>query len=186
MIPVGILAASGAAPAGAYELIQTLALGSSSSSVTFSSVPSTFRHLQLRMVTRNDRSAGNLTGIRMRFNGVSTASYSRHILQGFGSGTFSGASTSQTQIELDSSPTTATGTGIFDAQIVDILDYANTSKNKTVRVLSGKHIDITNQNTIGLVSGAFLSTAAISSITIDLFSNSFVAGTRVSLYGIKG
>lgn len=184
---IGFFATAGASAAvPAFELISTQVLTGTTASISFASIPATYKHLQLRIVTRNDRSAGNVTGVRLRFNGVSTSSYSRHILQGFGGGVFSGASTSQTQIELDSSPTTALASGIFDAQVVDILDYASTSKNTTIRSLSGKHIDITNNNTIGLISGAYLSTDAITSIGIDLFSNSFVAGSRFSLYGVKG
>jgi hypothetical protein len=66
---------------GAYELISTTILGSAQSSVVFdvSSYTSTYKHLQIRVVTRTDRGANeDILGIR--FNGDTGSNYITHLL----------------------------------------------------------------------------------------------------------
>jgi len=176
----GILAASGSAAPGAYELISTQVLSSTVSSVTFSSIPQTYKHLQIRAVAKtNQANDGN---VGMTLNGVSSASYFRHTLGGNGSGAFSQAATSANFIFLP----LASGTNVanmFGVSVIDILDYVSTSKNKTVRALSGRSGDA---NQIQLTSGSIASTSALTSLGFAPTSGSFVANSRFSLYGIKG
>jgi len=42
---------------GAYESIATTTVSTSVSSITFSSIPATYTHLQLRWIARSDRAA---------------------------------------------------------------------------------------------------------------------------------
>jgi len=182
MIPLGILATtSGGAAAGAYELISTAYGTGSSGTITFSSIPQTYKHLQVRMTSKTTIS-GSTTAIYLRLNGISTGVYSQHILGGDGSSVQSGNGTSKTEIDY------LLGAGNSDslvaaASILDFADYASTSKNKTVRIFQGYK---GSGNRIDLSSGCYGQTTAISSINLSLFSGSFTALTRVSLYGIKG
>lgn len=183
LIPFGVFSAAGAgggASAGDYELIQSNILGSDTSSITFSSIPSTYKHLQVRMVAAEP--TGGNGAITMRFNGDSAGNYSMHYLEGRGSSVVSGSyGTSATEIYALWSRGLASYPNQWGAGIVDILDYRGT-KNKTVRSLNGQP-----DSRICLWSGAWYSTSAVTSITFNpLFTANIASGSRFSLYGIKG
>jgi len=89
LIPIGFL--GGGAPAGSYELITTTILGSSTSSVTLSSIPSTYKHLEVRYTARQSGS-GNLNYMFYSVNGVTSGIYGTHYLLGQGSSVISNAS----------------------------------------------------------------------------------------------
>jgi hypothetical protein len=79
----------------------------------------------------------------------------------------------------------ANGTsGAFAAGVIDILDPFNTSKNTTVRILTGLNASASK---ISLMSGAWYDTASLTSIQIFVGnSENILAGSRFSLYGIRG
>ena len=161
------------APAGAYDSIATTTVGAGgSSTVTFSSIPSTYTHLQLRCIT-------NSGGDRLQFNGDTAANYTRHYLLGNGTAASSGASTGATYSSVIDYTNTAS---TFAGSIVDILDYNNTNKFKTIRSLTG--FDTNSQGEIFLFSGLWRSTAAISTITIT--GGTAAQYSSFALYGIKG
>jgi hypothetical protein len=185
---IGIIASSGsaAAVAGDYESIATVTVGSGgASTVTFSSIPSTYTHLQVRYLTRTNR--GDVQDlIRFRFNSDSGTNYAYHWLRGDGSTADAGNGTST------ASPWTAivagdnAGANQFGAGVSDILDYANTNKYKTTRTLSG--IDTNSADgRIMFFSNLWMNTAAINSIEIaPNFGSSINQYSSFALYGIKG
>ncbi len=175
----------GAAAAGAMELISTTLLSSTTSSVTFSSIASTYKHLQIRATARSNYNA-TLGGFAIRFNSDTGSNYTYHILDGdtVQASSFGGSSQTNGLVTLITG-NTATANA-FGAAICDVLDYASTTKNKTVRTLGGRVSTYQNSN-IRLGSSLWLSTSAITSITLfDHIGGSFVSGSRFSLYGIKG
>jgi hypothetical protein len=113
----------------------------------------------------------------LQFNGVTSASYSRHTLFGNGSSVSSAASTSQTSIVFQSLPGTSSANQ-FAAGVIDILDPFET-KNTTARAFVGISSEV------ALASGAFLNTAALSSITLAPVSGSFNTYSRFSLFGLR-
>lgn len=171
-----------------FDLISSTILTSTASTVTFSSIPNNYKHLQIRYVARNDRAFAFDT-FMLRFNGVSTNSYIVHDLYGNGSSVTSsaaGGSSAQSQMQLTTwLPTAQSAANAFYGGIVDILDYGSTTKNTTVRMLGGKH-DASSYNDVRLNSGAWFNTSAVSSITLFAGSSNLVSGSRFSLYGIKG
>jgi hypothetical protein len=72
---------------------------------------------------------------------------------------------------------------IFASGILDILDYANTNKYKTTRSLSG--VDANGSGFAQFMSGLWMNTAAVTSITILPNSDSFIQYSQFALYGIK-
>jgi hypothetical protein len=172
-IPLGILAVAGSAPAGAYELISTQVLSGEVSSVTFSSIPQTYKHLQLRGVF--ERSGGDVFVARL--NADSGFNYSWHRLYGEGSFVGSDAGPSESGMRL-----TVSGASRQSGIVCDVLDYSSTTKNTTFRSLAGF---ATFDRYINLSSGAWYSTAAVTTITLNT-SATLIAGSRFSLYGIKG
>jgi hypothetical protein len=177
--PLGILSAAGAAvvDTGAYELISSTILGGTAASVTFSSLgdySSTYKHLQLRVVYADSSSSSTL-----RFNADTGSNYSMHQLYGDGSSVGSNGNSSQTSIFL---PLTTNLSNQYGAYITDILDFGSTTKNKTIKSLGGY---ASTGPYIMIRSGAYLSTSAVTSITIT-GAGGLLAGSRFSLYGIKG
>jgi hypothetical protein len=167
------------------EPIATTLLGSSTATVTFSGIPNTYKHLQLRIFGRGDRAAGGVS-VNMQFNGdTNTANYYSHYIEGNGSTAYAGAAANVIYI-YDLAAASST-TSVFGAQVIDILDYANVYKFKTVRGLSGwDNNSASPAGQIAFQSGLWSNTAAITSISMSPFSGNFIANSRFSLYGIKG
>ena len=170
--------------ANAYDLLETTTLTTSASSVTFSGLGaySDYAHLQLRSVSRGERS-NNYDGVKMRLNGDSSNNYAAHKLYANGSSVASGEELGQSFMNFGVFSTAGTSaTGAFAASVFDFLDFSNSSKNTTVRGLIGS----TDVDYIQLVSGLFMETDPITSISLEQqFGTSFVAGSRYSLFGIK-
>jgi hypothetical protein len=170
-----------------YELIASEILTTSESSITFSNLgdySATYKHLQLRYVARSSY-AGNGESMYFRFNGDTGNNYSHHRMYGTGSSVASVGTSSTSYINVGFIAS-GTGSSTFGAGVVDVLDTYSMTKNKTTRSLNGVHIT-TGAHLVSLGSGARYNTASITSI--DLFSetaSNFVAGSRFSLYGIKG
>lgn len=177
----------GGAPATAFESIATATGTGSSGTITFSSIPSTYQHLQIRGIVR-DTSTGTIASsmsIRTGTTSVDTGTnYARHRLSGNGSTVTAQGFSSETSVTIPSlvpnGSTTADIVGVF---IIDIHDYAASSKYKTIRALAGQ--DRNGVGEIHLASGLWMSTSSIG--TISLFtSNNFTTTSTFALYGIKG
>ena len=170
----------------AYESIATVTVGAGgSTAITFSSIPSTFKHLQIRYIGRSSTD----NNIRIAYNSdTSNANYVFHNLRGDGSATsvlafVSGGSNSM--ILANEGVTTPTqGSNIFGVGVIDVLDYANTNKYKTTRTLAG--YDANGSGFVTLNSSLWMSTSAISSLSITNNSNTIQQYSQFALYGIKG
>jgi hypothetical protein len=162
-------------PRGSFESIATTTVGvAGSDTITFSSIPATYTHLQIRGFAN---SGGGGTATNLRFNSDTGSNYAYHFLLGDGSSASAGSATSVAQIVYNSSNVAT----YFSGQIIDILDYTNTNKYKTVRILNG--FDTNGSGAIALRSGLWQSTAAITTITIT--STLFPQYSHFALYGIK-
>jgi hypothetical protein len=165
-----------------FELISTaFPTGGSVSFTGLDSYSSTYKHLQIRAVTRQTGSSGIVSAL-LRINGVSTSTYSWHRLWGDGSGVNSSASASDSSMSVIAMTATNQAANTFGVSVIDILDAYSTTKNKTVRSLFGAS---STANSIDLRSGVFRSTASVTSLDISTFNN-FAVNTRFSLYGIRG
>ena len=180
-----------AAVTNSYESISTVTVGAGGqSSIAFTSIPNTYKHLQLRFSIQSNRGTYGTDDLTLRVNSDSGSNYAWHQLLGNGSTTLVYALASQTSIELNN----ALGTGVSSTQgaaVVDFLDYANTSKNKTIRTLSGTDINgliASFGGRVGLQSGLWMNSGtAISSITLTPISGTlFNQNSKAALYGIKG
>jgi len=174
-----------AGPQGAYDALASVTLSASATSVVFAGIPSGYKHLQLRYMASSASGSAN-DQIILRFNGdSSSANYTTHQLQGngsaasaygYGTGGYAGA-------YLDKA-LNGTGANIFGAGVVDLLDYANINKYKTMRSLQG--YDANGSGYITLQSALWLNTTAITSITAVLNSSSnFNTYSSFALYGVK-
>lgn len=172
---------AGGAAGGSFESIATYT--GSASTTTFSSIASTYKHLQLRINYLEPNGGQSLT---MRFNGDTATNYVYHALEGTGSTVAAYGATSQNAMTIFSNNLNGTVLTYPNVMIIDIADYASTTKNKTVRVFAGADKNAAGGG-VQLLSNLWLSTAAINSITVrDPSSLSWSSTTTMSLYGIKG
>ena len=177
------LLSGGAAPAAAtsYESIATFSGTGSSGVIDFTSIPSTFKHLQIRVLANGT----DITRIRVgSSNTIDTAAnYSRHALSG------DGASASAYGVANDTLGTfldTPSYSNIYGVAVCDILDYADANKYKTIRTFSGRDTNTNNDGIVQLSSTNWRSTNAINCIRIFMPSGNYATGSRFALYGIKG
>jgi hypothetical protein len=173
---------------GAYDLLETTTLTSSASSVTFSGLDSysDYAHLQIRFVARSDRS-NNSSQLVARMNGNFGNNYASHRLKADGS-TVGSQGYSSTDGLYPSQLTAANNTsGAFGSGVLDLIDAFSTTKNTTARNLGGYTDPGNNKNSIQFTSGLYISTDLLTSFEFfDGYGDNFVAGSRFSLYGIKG
>lgn len=169
-----------------YESIQTYTLGSSQASVTFSSIPSTFKHLQIRMIARTSRSANEYDGTIIQFNSDTGANYAYHRIIGDGSTVLADGYASQNNGTLGTTLGAGAIANAFSPLITDILDYASTNKTKVVRSISGRQNNTTDSQLL-YTSSLWNNTSAITSITIKpSVGPNYVQYSQFALYGIKG
>jgi len=184
LLPLGILSQGGPAGGGAFELIETQILASTTTAVTFSAIPTIYKHLHIRITARNTTGASSRP-ITLRINGDTASNYAYHNIRGNGSAGSGSTATAQTSMVIANSPGATETANIFAVALVDILDYTNTNKTKAVRSFSGRYA---SDGGIDYAGGHWNSTAAITSVELAdrMVSSSFATGTRISLYGIGG
>lgn len=174
----------------AFESIATASGTGSSTEITFSSIPSTYQHLQIRYIARSVRN-GLSDNLIIQFNNDTGTNYATHSLRVDGTTTppsvIAAGDANGTEIfgwnailASGSSNTLTYGVGV-----IDIHDYTSTTKNKTLRAFHGW--DNNGSSRFALTSGFRNSTSAITSITLTTSgSNAFATSSTFALYGIKG
>jgi hypothetical protein len=134
---LGIFASAqqGALAVGDYESIATVTVGAGGSAgITFSSIPATYKHLQIRAFTRtNSPTNGENTKIYVN-NITASTNYAWHVLRGSGS-SVTAAGGGGNYIVANVGTTNVAST--FSGMVIDILDYSDTNKNKTLNALMG-------------------------------------------------
>lgn len=188
-IPLGVLAVAGAGAAGgggAFDLLETVVLGSTTAETTFTGLGSysAYKHLQIRATFRRDAFGYVGANLYLRLNSDSGNNYARHQLKGLESVVYSAAQTSTSVAGYIEGPANQVAANAFGGAIIDILDFSNSSKNTTVRILSGVAGSTSDTSVINLSSGVWLNTNAVTSLTLGAGTGN-VSGSRFSLYGIK-
>jgi hypothetical protein len=169
---------------GDFESIGTIIISSDTASVTFSSIPQTYKHLQVRILGRGTRVSPS-DYCNFQFNGDTASNYQEHQLYGTGSTPVSGSDNIQTYINTMNIGGSSLAANTFGVGIMDILDYTNTNKYKTTRMLTGWDNNTAN-GVISFESGHWRSTNAITSIRFFPLGANFVQYSHFALYGIKG
>ena len=167
-----------------YDSIASQTLSSAANSVTFSNISQTYTDLKLVLTNAKATNTARNVLIRVGNGSVDTASNYSHTNLGarsLSATPFSQRESSQTSGKL--SWYTAMTTAQAQMSIVDIMNYSNTTTNKTILV---RH----NQPQSSLMEtaaqvGLWRSTNAITSITFSLSSGNYSSGSTFTLYGIK-
>lgn len=172
-------------PSG-YFSIATVTATTGTTTLTFSSIPATYKALQIRGIARDNGASINQRNQIMRFNGDSGTNYSRHGA-GFGAGSiYRLNNTTQNRIEFGYYGGSDNSLA-FRAFLIEIPDYANTNKFKTV-IASDGWIGPSGgpgNPSIEMLSGSWQSTSAINQITIQQDTGqAFEPGSTFALYGV--
>jgi len=160
--------------------IASTTLSTTATTVTFNSIPNTYDDLQLIVYGRAD-TASNYG--RVRFNNDSGTNYSFTYLYGNGTSALSAQSSNNTSgyvfyFEIPSAANT------FGSAKLDILNYANTTYNKSWLVRDAH--DLNGSGTTDLAAGLYRSTSAISRLDVIIQgTGNFASGSVFALYGIK-
>ena len=168
---------------GAMFPINSVIVGSTPvSTITFTSIPQTYTHLQVRVLSRDNRSA-TVNNVHMRLNGDTSANYTYHtIFATGGSVTADGGTSDKTDYIYE--PSNSATASVYSTSIWDILNYTSTSANKNIRIIGG--VDLNGNGWSNFTSGGWFNAVGVTSITFLLSgSASFVQYSSFALYGIK-
>lgn len=161
-----------------YFALANVTITTPQSTLTFGSIPSSYRDLRL-VVSAKHTNASRYTTFRV--NGDTGSTYGA--MQMFGDGsTNQGASYSaSTRFVLNNNYFESSSS--FAIGVIDFLDYAATDKHKNLLWRSGLASTVVNT-----ACGRWASLSAITSVVLDSTdggSNTFAAGTTFTLYGVK-
>jgi hypothetical protein len=165
---------------GAYDALASVTLSATTQSIIFTVIPNTYKHLQIRAFTK---SSSTQDSIDLTFNGDTSSSYGYHAMYGYGTGTGAEGEANRANIPTNIPAVSSANTNMFGAGVIDILDYNNIYKNKTIRTISGWETN--GAGTVYVSSGVWLNNSAITSIKLTERSYNFAIGTTVALYGVK-
>lgn len=192
MTILGVTASSIAKANASFDSIATASGTGSSSQITFSSIPNTYRHLQLRIYSRLDGPGPNVTDLELRINGDTGTFYGTHMGRGMSDGTALATTylaNTTNRFLLLYAGTITPNSGAEGFALIDIHNYASTTSKKVIRFQYTNGFEATN-GLYGVFYGSGLyniSNTAVSSILIQSGGGQyFTTTTRIDLYGIKG
>jgi hypothetical protein len=171
--------------AATYVLIASQVLGSTATSVTFSSIPGTYTDLVIKTSARDSTGGNNTDNINVAFNGT-TSTYGTTFLRGNSSVSDSFRDTSQIYTRVVTASTgTAWTANTFASSEIYIPNYATSSAKQLLA-------SVASENNSSAANGAFIiqeagywSSGAITSITLTNGAVTFAIGSSFYLYGIS-
>jgi hypothetical protein len=187
---LGVLASAitGNLVTSSYESIATIT-GNTSGTITFTSIPQTYKHLQLRSILRTVNSSYTNLNYNLRVGNGSIDTGSNYAFTRL-YGTGSGSAYSDGDANQSAGLLTATSTGspnyYFATTVLDILDYSNTNKYKTMRSLSG--FDLNGSGGVYFQSFLWMNNSGIDTMQFNVGGGSpqTDGASHFALYGIKG
>jgi hypothetical protein len=179
------LFSTGAAPAAAtaYESIATVTVGAGgTSSISFSSIPSIYKHLQVRLSLKGSLTDAGIDCFTSVNSDTTATNYSSHYIgTNGGGGTFQGYNANRYFGAMPGSGST----NVFSGVIMDFIDYTDTNKYKTGRLIYG--YDMNGSGYLTMQSLLWKNTSAINGLTFtSATGGNFQQYSTAALYGIKG
>jgi hypothetical protein len=167
-----------------FESISTVTIGGTpQSTIEFTSIPSTYKHLQVRGIAKSTGSAATFAAIRL--NGDNGANYSAHEISSDGLGSVGAYGASNTSNGWADPIAGTAVANLFTGFTLDVFDYQNTDKYTTIRYLGGH-----NTNTVNcylfMTSAAWRDTSVVNSLSLSFSDRNFGQYSSLALYGIKG
>lgn len=169
-----------------FESIATVTATGGETTLTFNSIPQTYAALQVRLIAERNTTASHNFAVRARLNSATGTNGAWHNLYGDGA-TVTATNGTSTQDLLTFMPMTTAGTAnasLYGAGIIDIINYASSAKNKTIKTFGG--FDANGAGRIYFSSGLYALTTAVTSLQFYFDGDALRAGSTFALYGIKG
>jgi hypothetical protein len=159
--------------------------------IEFTGIPNTYKSLQLRIYGKNQRTTYSIAEFQVQFNGDTSNNYAGKYLTGSGNSTTVYASAIINQPRFQIVGMGSSLNNQFGVGILDIVDYAASTKYKTTKILSGLMSDVAGASgyygQVGICSGLWMSNSPITSIKITSEDAVNMAQySSFALYGIKG
>lgn len=162
-------------PTATYDLIASNVLSSDTATISFSSIPATYRDLVLVVTGARTTTTGFPS---LRFNSDGSNSYALILMRGTGSTATQNATAGTTEGDFYFDGWTTGVIGTSQALVVfNIMDYSATDKHKTVLQRFNRA-----DGTVNAQAGRWAKTEAITSI--DINGNTWASGASFYLYGI--
>lgn len=182
------ISGGGGGGGGSLELIGEVVTTGSAADVTFSSIPSTFRDLEIRVSGRGNAAGVTNIGLQVQLNGDTGANYDYAFAESNGAGgtAFSGAA-AQTSLFIGRLTAATAPADVAALVTAELGNYPGTTFEKAIVSRSGHKLinSATGANQLA-AGGSWRSTAAVTDIKVFPASSTFVDGTVVSLYGRGG
>jgi len=179
-------AAGGGGGGGLTQLAQTTVAGSSTNSITFSTISGSYSNLEIWVMARSDLASNHLATMYIQFNTDTAAHYNHSVIYAGGSGVGQFNSTSTAQPEIFNIPAASASANVAAGVVIYIPAYAGTTfyKNATA---PGYTPDFSSGQVVALENAQWSSTAAVTSVTLGLQNATahFVAGSVFTLYGLQ-
>jgi hypothetical protein len=156
--------------------LATLTLGSTASTVTFSSIVGTYKDLVLIVEATN--SSAN-TNLRVQYNGDTATNYSYVAMEGYGN-----SYSSSQNATVDYALSGVNSNTLKSHMRINIMDYSATDKHKTSLIRYNKP-DTSYEGIVGVISNRWSSTSAITTILVYPGSSTFASGSTFTLYGVS-
>jgi len=163
---------------GSYDALASVRLSAATSSVTFTGIPTGYQHLQIRALCLTT----GQESLYIAYNGDTTGANYRDFQIG-GNGSGSGFTYTNAGVNGYGAGTGLVSQTAGAGNIIDILEYSKTSKNKVARTLWG--VDRNGAGSVGLFSHFWANTSAITSITLSVTTYPFQTNSSFALYGVK-
>lgn len=185
-VGVSLLAGNPYYDPAATFLIQRVTATGSETTITFSSIPQNYKHLQIRMMAERNTTASHNFAVDVRLNGATGTSGAYHNLYGDGASVVASGTASTQDLRQFFLFTTAgtANTSIYGTGIVDIHDYTSSTKNKTIRSIGG--FDSNGAGRIYLSSGLYAVTTPVTSVALYFAGDTVRSGSTFALYGMVG
>jgi hypothetical protein len=162
-------------PTPTYTPLATVTLGTAAASVTFSSIPATYRDLICVTSTFQTNAGDQYSSYRI--NGDTGANYNWVYMDTYPGTPSSGATSNATSSLWTYTQNVSSTTPL--TTIVQFMDYSATDKHKTQLHRFGAA-----SPTVGAYASRWANTAAVTSISILATSGNYQSGSTFSLYGV--
>jgi len=177
-------------PTGTFESIATYTAATAQSSIIFSSIPTNYRHLQIRAITRASVAGISALGYAIVNDNTTTGDYFfYHLLTGDQGTVVNQYVDANSQAGLGFIFHTIGNTGTanyFSPSVIDFIDSNHTNKFKNMKNVVGFVGGSGQENQVRIVNSTFKSTSAITKLEFIIAGSNFMAGSQIALYGIKG
>jgi hypothetical protein len=170
--------------ANTFELIASSTVGSGgAASIDFTSIPSTYTDLCLKMSLRNSY-AGTYVSGKLTVNANGSSIYTSKILAGGGSSVASGSYGPATKLEWGPAGANTLTANTFSNVEMYFPNYTS-SNNKSISIDAVMETNDATNNALQLWAGLAATSSAISSIEVNFNAGSWMQYSTAYLYGVK-